>query len=181
LFSIVDFDGDFDGNIVPPQRTDHLAHSVPFILQRGKLNLPQGSGVHMTLRSRLSLAVLVSLLFFHSPSVYAGDQPTSISAAAAAVEANMKTREGQAYDAQIGRDLMKKYPPTLKACKEKAGGEIRSFDMLLRVERDGTVKEVLLYPATKISQCLRETMLKDTFSPAPKPAHWVDIHLDLKP
>jgi hypothetical protein len=35
--------------------------------------------------------------------------------------------------------------------------------MLVRVEKDGGVSEVLLYPATKVGPCLRETMLKDTF------------------
>jgi hypothetical protein len=134
----------------------------------------------MTFRSRLSLAMLVSLLFFNDATLNADDKPTSLAAAAAAVEANMKTPEGQAYDAQIGKYLMKKYPPIMKACKQKAEGDFRGFDLLVRVEKDGTVKEVLLYPATKMSQCLRETMLKDTFSPPPKPAHWVDIHLDVK-
>ena len=53
----------------------------------------------------------------------------------------------------------------------RADGEGRSFDMLVRVEKDGGVSEVLLYLATKVGQCLRETMLKDTFSPPPTPAH----------
>ena len=45
----------------------------------------------------------------------------------------------------------------------RADGEGRSFDMLVRVEKDGGVSEVLLYLATKVGPCLRETMLKDTF------------------
>jgi hypothetical protein len=131
-------------------------------------------------KSRLSLAMLVSLLFFNDAMINAEDKPTSLAAAATAVEANMKTPEGQAYDALISKELAKKYPPIMKACKEKAEGEIRGFDVLVRIEKDGTVKEVLLYPPTKISQCLRETMLKDRFSPPPKPDHWVDIHIDVK-
>ena len=56
----------------------------------------------------------------------------------------------------------------------KADGEGRSFDMLVRVEKDGGVREVLSCPPTKVGQGLRETMLKDMFSPPPTPAHWVD-------
>jgi len=134
----------------------------------------------MALRSRLSLATITWLLLFSHATTEAEDKSTPIATAAAAVEANMKTSEGKAYDAQIGRELAKKYPPVMKACKEKANDEARSFDMLVRVEKDGDVREVLLSPPTKVSQCLRETMLKDTFSPPPTPAHWVDIHIDVK-
>jgi hypothetical protein len=132
------------------------------------------------LRSRLSLAMITSLLLFNQATIEAEDKPTPIATAAAAVEANMKTSEGKAYDAEIGRELAKKYPPVMKACKEKANGDARSFDMLVRLEKDGAVKEVLLHPPTKVSECLRETMLTDTFSPPPTPSHWVDIHIDVK-
>ena len=130
--------------------------------------------------SRLLLAMSLWLLSLNQYTIGADDKPTSIAAAAAAVEANMKTREGKAYDAQVGRDLAKKYPPVMKVCKEKADGDTGSFDMLVRLDKDGAVREVLLHPPTKISQCLRETMLKDTFSPPPTPAYWVEIHIDVK-
>jgi hypothetical protein len=133
----------------------------------------------MTACSSLLLKMSLSVLLCNL-AMNADDRPTALADAAAAVEANMKTREGKAYDAQIGRDLAKKYPPVMKACKEKAEGDTRSFDMLVRVEKDGSVREVLLHPPTRISQCLRDAILKDTFSPPPKPAHWVDIHIDVK-
>jgi hypothetical protein len=110
----------------------------------------------------------------------AQEKPTSIAAAASAVEANMKTREGKAYDEQFGKEFGKKYQALMKDCKEKAGADTRSFDMLVRIEKDGSVKEVLLFPPTKISQCLREPLLKDAFSSPPKPAHWVDIHMTVR-
>jgi len=130
--------------------------------------------------SRLFVVTVLLLLLFNQVRTRADNKPTSVAAAAAAVEANMRTPEGKAYDAQVGRDLAKKYPPVMKACKEKAESDTRSFDMLVRVDKDGTVKEVLLHPPTTISQCLREAMLKDTFSPPPKPAYWVDIHIEVK-
>jgi hypothetical protein len=129
---------------------------------------------------RLLALFNVTLLLLYSLPIHADEKPTPISAAASAVDANMKTPEGKAYDAQFGKDFVKKYPPIIKACKEKAEGDARSFDLLVRIEKDGTVKEVLQHPATKVSQCFREAILKDTFSPPPKPAHWVDIHMDVK-
>jgi len=134
----------------------------------------------MGILSRASMGMILSLLFFNWTTISADDKPTPIATAATAVEANMKTREGKVYDAQIGKDLGKKYSPVMKLCREKAEGDTRSFDMLVNVDKDGAVTEVLLHPQTKISQCLRETMLKDTFSPPPKPAYWVDIHIDVK-
>jgi len=131
--------------------------------------------------SRRGMIVYLALLSqLCGLAMNADEKTTSIAAAAAAVEANMKTPEGKAYDAQFGKDLAKKYPPIMKACKDKAEGDTRSFDMLVRVEKDGAVKEVLLHPATRISQCLRDAILRNTFSPPPKPAHWVDIHIDFR-
>ena len=46
---------------------------------------------------------------------------------------------------------------------------------LVRVEKDGAVREVLLYATTKVGKRLCETMLKDTLLPPPTPAHWVDV------
>jgi hypothetical protein len=111
----------------------------------------------------------------------AEEKPTSISAAAAAVEANMKTPEGKAYDARFTQELRDKYLPVMKDCKAKAGADLRDFDILVRVEKDGSVKEVLLYRPTKMSECLRDPLLKVTFSAPPRPAWWVDIHMVLKP
>ncbi|MBZ5630748.1 MAG: hypothetical protein LAO06_17975 [Acidobacteriia bacterium] len=134
-----------------------------------------------TTRRRKSLfvaAVAAGALFLIA---HADEKPTSVAAAAAAVEANMKTREGKAYDEQFSKELSDKYLAVMKDCKAKAGTDLRNFDMLVRVEKDGTVKEVLLFPPTKISQCLREPLLKATFSAPPKPAYWVDIHMVVKP
>jgi hypothetical protein len=72
--------------------------------------------------------------------------------------------------AEIGPETIQRFANIPKA----DNGEGCSFDMLVRVEKDGAVTEVLLYPPTKVGQCLHETMLKDTFSPLPTPAHWVD-------
>ncbi len=126
------------------------------------------------------LIVPVLLLGAFAVIASAEEKPTSSRRLAAAVEANMKTPEGKAYDAQFSKELMDKYLPMMKDCKAKAGSDLRDFDILVRVEKDGSVKEVLLYRPTKMSECMRGPLLKAVFSPPPKPAHWVDIHMVLK-
>jgi hypothetical protein len=38
----------------------------------------------------------------------------------------------------------------IQQCKQNAGDDLRNFWILLKLEKDGTVKEVLLYLATKV-------------------------------
>jgi hypothetical protein len=51
--------------------------------------------------------------------------------------------------------------------------------MLMKLDRDGAVKELLLHPTTKLGTCARETLLKSTFSPPPRPMYWVSVYMKL--
>jgi hypothetical protein len=64
--------------------------------------------------------------------------------------------EGKAYDEQPGTEFVQKHLAPLRQCKQNAGDDLRSFWILLKLDKDGTVKEVLLYPATKLGTCARE-------------------------
>jgi hypothetical protein len=126
------------------------------------------------------LLMIALLWFFMGTSVaVADDKPTSVSDAREAIEANMRTREGKAYDEQMGKEFAQKYLDTMKHCKESAGNDLGSFWMLLKLDKDGVVKEVLLYPATKMGSCARETLLKGTFSAPPRPAYWVGLYMKM--
>jgi hypothetical protein len=122
-------------------------------------------------------ALLLSLLA--TPLLPAKDKPTSLSDARAAVEANMRTPEGKAYDEQQGNEFMRKYQDSMKACKKSAGNDLASFWMLLKLGKDGAVEEVLLYPTTKMGTCARDVLLKARFSPPPRPAFWLGIYMKL--
>ncbi len=100
----------------------------------------------------------------------ADDKPTSLSDARAAVEANLRTPEGKAYDQQLGKEFPQKYLDTI---------DLADFWMLIKLDKSGAVKEVLLSPATKMAACARETLLKGSFSPPPRPAYWVSIYMKL--
>jgi hypothetical protein len=76
----------------------------------------------------------------------AADGATSLSDARSAVEVNLRTPEGKAFDEQFGRDFVQKHLAALRQCKQSAGGDLRSFWILANLEKDGTAKEVLFYP-----------------------------------
>ncbi len=118
-------------------------------------------------------------LFWGSMLLLADDKPTSLSDARAAVEANLRTPEGKAYDQQLGKEFPQKYLDTMKQCKQSAGNDLADFWMLIKLDKNGAVKEVLLSPATKIAVCAREALLKGSFSPPPRPAYWVSIYMKL--
>jgi hypothetical protein len=111
--------------------------------------------------------------------VCADDKPTNLSDAQAAVETNLRTPEGKAYDERLGKEFMEKHQATMKQCKQNAGKDLESFWMLMKLDKDGTVKEVLLHPTTKMSTCAREALLKGSFSPPPRPAYWVSVYMKL--
>lgn len=111
--------------------------------------------------------------------ILANDNPTSLADARAAVEANLKTDTGKAYDAQLGKEFMAKQLATMKRCKQSAGKDLESFWILMKLDKDGAVKEVLLHPTTKMGTCAREELLRSAFSPPPKPAYWVSVFMKL--
>ncbi|HEU5411478.1 MAG TPA: hypothetical protein VFU57_10690 [Candidatus Acidoferrales bacterium] len=111
--------------------------------------------------------------------ILAADNATGLAEARAAVEANLKTPAGKAYDQQLGKEFMDKQLSTMKRCKASAGNNLDSFWILMKLDKDGAVKEVLLHPTTKMGTCARETLLKSAFSPPPKPQYWVSIFMKL--
>jgi hypothetical protein len=112
-------------------------------------------------------------------TAFADDKPTSLSDARAAVEANLRTPEGKAYDERLSKEFMEKHLPTMRQCKQSAGNDLESFWMLMKLDKDGAVKEVLLHSTTKLGTCARETLLKSAFSPPPRPAYWVSVYMKL--
>lgn len=111
--------------------------------------------------------------------VCADDKPTSLADARNAVEANLRTPEGKAYDEKLGKEFMEKHFSTMKQCKPSDGKGLDSFWILMKLDKDGAVKEVLLHPETKMGTCARETLLKGTFSPPPRPGYWVSVYMKL--
>lgn len=121
--------------------------------------------------------VILVLALIGATTLRADDKPTSLADARTAVEANLKTPEGKAYDEKLGKEFMEKHLTTMKQCQQSAGSDLESFWILVKLDKDGAVKEVLLHPATKLGACARDTLLKSAFSPPPKPAYWVSVYM----
>ena len=124
-------------------------------------------------------AVWVLVLLGCGLGAVAEEKPTSLSDARASVEANLKTPEGKAYDGQLGNDFLEKHLAEVRQCKTSAGNDLRSFWLLLKLEKDGTVKEILLYPETRLGACARPSLLKDRFPPPPRADYWASIYLQI--
>jgi hypothetical protein len=109
----------------------------------------------------------------------AGDQPTSLNEARAAVEANIKSSEGKAFDEKLGTEFVARHLDPLRRCKQEAAGDFRSFWILLKLEKDGAVREVLFYPETKLAACARGPILNNRFLSPPRPEYWVSVYLKM--
>jgi hypothetical protein len=127
----------------------------------------------------MKTTITLLFLILGPTQVLADDKPTSLSDARAAVEANLRTPEGKAYDQQLGKEFPQKYLDALKQCKQSVGNDLADFWMLIKLDKSGAVKEVLLSPSTKMAACARETLLKGSLSPPPSPAYWISIYMKL--
>jgi hypothetical protein len=120
------------------------------------------------------------LLLIWAEPLRAQGKATSLSDARAAVEANMTTAAGKDYDAQFGAEIAQKHLGPVKQCKQSAGGDLTSFWILFKLDKDGGVREMLLYPETKLGMCARELLSKDRFSTVPPRAgYWVSVYMKL--
>ncbi|HEX8838666.1 MAG TPA: hypothetical protein VF748_17115 [Candidatus Acidoferrum sp.] len=121
----------------------------------------------------------LGVVLIGAAAVAADDKPTSPTDARAAVEGNLKTSEGKAYEEKVGKEFLDKHLATMKQCKQTSGNDLDSFWILMKLDRIGAVQEVLLHPATKLGACAREILLKSAFSPPPKPSYWVSVYMKL--
>jgi len=135
----------------------------------------------MALKLPQSLATLVAVLLSLASMCMAADKK-QLTAALAAVEANLKTSAGKQYDELLGKEFPEKYLSSVKQCKQALpqGSSIDSFDMFLKLNADGKVQEALVYPETQFSVCTRTALLAGKFSHPPHDDYWINIHMQFK-
>jgi hypothetical protein len=86
------------------------------------------------MKTPLALTALLFLVVRTMQAV-ADDKPTSLADARAAVEANLRTPGGKAYDQQLGKEFPQKYLDTMKQCKQSAGNDLAEFWMLIKLDK----------------------------------------------
>jgi hypothetical protein len=123
--------------------------------------------------------ILILLLIFSAAHGVAADKPTSLSDARAAVEANMRTSEGKNFDERMGTEFVQKHLGPTRDCKATAGDDLRDFWILLKLDKEGVAREVLLYPTTKLGTCASGRLLNDKFLAPPRPDYWVSAYMKL--
>lgn len=126
-----------------------------------------------------AILFLIALVLIETGAGFAADKPTSLSEARNAVEANLRTPEGKAFDEKLGTEFVANHLGPLRQCKQTSGDDLRSFWILLKLGKDGTVKELLLYPETKLGLCAKAALLKEKFSAPPHPEYLVSVYLKL--
>jgi len=110
---------------------------------------------------RTGISVIMVLSCLATPVALASDdEPTSLAAAQAAIDANLRTPDGKAYDETLGGELLQKHRDTLKQCRQNAAGKAESFWMLLKLDKTGAVEELLLHPTTAMGICARAARSK---------------------
>jgi hypothetical protein len=91
----------------------------------------------------------------------------------------LKTSEGKQYDEALGKEFSAKYLASIKQCKQ-ASASAEPFDMFIKLDREGKVQEVLVYPETPYPVCCRTALQTGKFSPPSHGDYWVNVHLELK-
>jgi len=90
-------------------------------------------------------SVLVILVL--SSSLCKAADKKQLSAALAAVDANLKTSAGKQYDAEIGKQLTQQHAAAIRQCRQSSQNDgLDPFDILLKLKADGRVDQALAYP-----------------------------------
>jgi hypothetical protein len=126
-----------------------------------------------------SLALCLFICLLAASAAVSDDKPTGLSDAQSAIDANLRTSEGKAFDEKIGEDFVAKHLDAVRQCKSSADGDMRNFWILLKLDKNGAAKEVLFHPSTKLGTCSRTALLKETFLAPPRDSYWVGIYMNL--
>jgi len=108
---------------------------------------------------------------------FAADKSTSLSDVQSAIEANLKTSEGKAFDDRLGNDFVQNHMAPLRACKASSGNDQTSFWILLKLGKDGNVEELLFHPTTKLASCAHAGLMKEKFLRPPRSDYWVGVYM----
>ena len=141
--------------------------------------LRNGNDVNLKIYKRSTVVLAVLLLL---GSICMAADKKQLTAAVAAVDANLKTSAGKQYDDRLGKEFPDKYWSNVRQCKQSlpSGANLEPFDMFLKLNAEGKVQDVLVYPETPFANCTRAALLTGKFSNPPHDDYWINIHLELK-
>lgn len=104
----------------------------------------------------------------------------AVKAAETAARANGASEDGRRYEESIGAAFGREHGATVGACaKAVRRPDLADFDVLVRVG-PGTADEVLVRPATNLSDCVRGKLVGWRVPPPPREGYWVKVSVALK-
>ena len=102
--------------------------------------------------------------------------PTKYDRAMAAVQANMATPEGVAYDEAFGIALDWSLPPLIDSCQSDYYGRLPpSFSILLKLDAAGAPRDSAIWPVFPLSQCIRDGLVLEKYPKPPAAGYWAHV------
>ena len=125
---------------------------------------------------RTVLTVVIASLLGASSSAQ-----STFKSATRAVQRNMNTEAGKAYDDAFGKEFARQNASSMQRCTRDAAAEdLASFEILARVSVNGRLEKVLVKPLTAVARCIRGAVSTERFPKPPAPHYWVRVHMSIK-
>jgi hypothetical protein len=103
--------------------------------------------------------------------------------AVAAAQANLRTPEGQRYDAALAKYAAAHHGALMDGCFFATKQPDRApFRLVLQVRTDGTIETARARPETNLAACFRDKLKGSRLPPPPAADYWVlvDMTVDAK-
>ena len=136
--------------------------------------------MHMIRAGSLALALAVVLWQAAGGEALRAQDP--VAAAEAGARATAATPEGREFARSVGESFGRDHSPTVSRCAKKSQpSDLANFSLFLRVAATGWVEEVLVRPATGLSECVRAKLKGWKVGAPPGTGAWVEVAVNLKP
>ncbi len=104
-----------------------------------------------------------------------------VQAALNAADANLKTSEGQKYDAVIAQAFASGYATVVDECYKRSPMRMPAFMLAIQVAQNGTVEQAYSTMTTDVTRCLLPRIQTGRFPNPPGPGYWVKISMQTSP
>ncbi len=133
-------------------------------------------------RGALLAGLFLALAFAAAGGTASDPKPTRFDDALEQVRASVRTPKGRRYDSQVGRQFAQDYQAAMIRCTTSVEDQdLVPFQLLFQVARDGSVKQILVSPETKVAVCLEKQVAAGKFPKPPKRLYWVHVSMNLAP
>lgn len=122
--------------------------------------------------------VATSLSVLSSPA----SAPHEFEEALATAERNESTESGAAFDRVVGTAFGQRHQDTLAKCtSDVESSRLPAFNLLMQLGRDGRVERTMVFPPSKVADCVAAAVAKDVYAAPPAEHYWVRVHLQIAP